>query len=147
MVSYFVLGLSRLRLKPTMTSNFFCSGFFGQIKDEEKIRKISHFFITCNGFSSELKRDTKNLCPSQKLGRVLGYLFVENFKKNSASWFFLKKVLKKRKFFRVFHLSSLISQNRDQIQKPFFLKTNSKDVGFFVLIKFSSSSMRPSFFC
>ena len=53
------------------------------------------------------------------------------FKKTSASWFFLKKVLKKRKFFRVFHLSSLISQNRDQIQKPFFLKTNSKDVGFF----------------
>ena len=69
------------------------------------------------------------------------------FKKTPASWFFLKKVLKKRKFFRVFHLSSLISQNRDQIQKPFFLKTNSKDVGFFVLIKFSSSSMTPSFFC
>ena len=65
------------------------------------------------------------------LGRILGYLFVEKiFQKNSASWFFFEKSFEKTQIFRVFHLSSLISQNRDQIQGPWFRIIYKRFVGY-----------------
>ena len=80
--------------------------------------------------------------------RFIGYIFAQNWRQNFFhTWFFGQKIGWKKMSKNFFSFVAHISQHWRKIEKPFFLKTNSKDVGFFVLIKFSSSSMTPSFFC
>ena len=80
---------------------------------------------------TELKSDTKYRCPSQKLGRILDYLFVEkNFQNEFGFMVFFEKSFEKTQIFRVFYCSSLISQNRDQIQGPWFRIIYKRFVGY-----------------
>ena len=57
---------------------------------------------------------------------------------------FLKKILEKR-IFRVFHLSSLISQSRDQIQGPWFRIIYKRFVGYLFAKKWRQSFFRLRF--
>ena len=80
------------------------------------------------------------------MGKILDYLFVEkNFQKEFGFMVFLKRSFEKTQIFRVFHLSSLISQNRDQIQGPWFRIIYKRFVGYLVPKKCRQSFFRLRF--
>ena len=84
-------------------------------------------FVTCANFSNLCGKFLKthnryghHVSAKSCAGSWATFSSKKNFEKNSASCFFLKRSFEKTLFLTVFHLSSLISQNRDQIQGSWF---------------------------
>ena len=92
-------------------------------------------FVTCANFSNLcgklLKTDTNTMFPL-KDAQVPGIHFCRKkiSKKNSASWFFLKRSFEKTLFLTVFYVWSPISQNQDQIQGPWFRVIYTSFIGY-----------------
>ena len=77
-------------------------------------------FQTCEANFSKPITDTDTMF-SLKVAKDLRLHFRgKNSKKNSASWFFLKRSFEKTQFLRISYIWSLISQNQDQIQSLWF---------------------------
>ena len=124
-----------------MTSNFFCSGFFGQIKGGRRNLKNFPFFSQfVTDFPQNWKEIRKTFVQAKSWVESLATFSLKKFfKKNSASWFFFEKSFEKTQIFRVFHLSSPISQNRDQIQGPWFRIIYKPFVGYIFAKKWRQS--------